>query len=119
MGAGVCLGIMLVVYLFGGQGAGDAKLAATLGALLGPEKGFWILMSTHLIAGVLVLLWSLSRIVRPRLCSLCHLQLREFSLVFHDIPTVFGSKDFLKRRVPLAPFFALGTAATLLGVLMP
>lgn len=38
-GAAVCLAPMLPLYgLFGG-GAGDAKLAAAVGALLGPEKG--------------------------------------------------------------------------------
>lgn len=118
-GAGVCLGAMLVVYLFSGQGAGDAKLATAMGAILGPERGFFIVMWSHLIAGAVVLVWALWRISWPKVIELAVLYVGVVPPGSREMGPTPSWKWLLHRPVPLAPFFALGTAATLLGIFIP
>jgi len=55
--AGLFLGIGLLVlfYLAGGMGAGDVKLMAAVGALLGPKGVFTVFIFTALAGGVYAL----------------------------------------------------------------
>jgi prepilin peptidase CpaA len=60
-GLGVGLIILLVPYLLGGMGAGDVKAAAALGAWLGLQRTFVLLIYTGISGGLLILvvwLWK-------------------------------------------------------------
>ncbi len=55
-GAGIALGILLPVVLLRGLGAGDWKLMGALGAIVGREEIFHLLLATIAIAGFIALL---------------------------------------------------------------
>lgn len=52
-------GVLLAFYIAGGMGAGDVKLMAGMGALLGVEKAATALVLTALAGGVLAL-WAVA-----------------------------------------------------------
>jgi prepilin peptidase CpaA len=47
----VGIGVLIIPYLLGGMGAGDAKLMGAVGALLGPKGVFLAFLFTALIGG--------------------------------------------------------------------
>src|SRR5262249_45056480 len=57
LGAVACFVVMFFIYRLAGGGAGDVKLAAALGALLGLEGGLTALVFTYIAAGVAALAW--------------------------------------------------------------
>lgn len=61
------LAFFLVVMLLGAMGAGDVKLMAGLGALLGVVNVFWIGLFTALMGGVLAILYGLGKGSLPRM----------------------------------------------------
>jgi prepilin peptidase CpaA len=89
--AGFGLGILLYGILFwmGGMGAGDVKLAAAIGAWIGPGQLFFALIVTAMAGGIMVLLWAL------------------FGGFLKDMFT--GAGDHLRRKMPYAPAIAVGT----------
>ena len=52
----VGLGLLLIPYLLGGMGAGDVKLMAAIGALMGASFVFYSFIYTALIGGVIAIL---------------------------------------------------------------
>jgi prepilin peptidase CpaA len=46
------LALLIVFYLVGGMGAGDVKLMAAVGSLLGPQGVFHAFLGTALIGGI-------------------------------------------------------------------
>jgi prepilin peptidase CpaA len=50
------LGLLLIPYLLGGMGAGDVKLMAAIGALMGASFIFYSFIYTALIGGIIALL---------------------------------------------------------------
>jgi prepilin peptidase CpaA len=52
----VGLGLLLIPYLLGGMGAGDVKLMAAIGALMGTGFVFYSFIYTALIGGIIALL---------------------------------------------------------------
>jgi prepilin peptidase CpaA len=67
-GCGVGLALMLPGYLIGGTGAGDVKLLAAAGTLLGPAATVWAFGFTLIAGGVFALLVAA---VRGRLWLTC------------------------------------------------
>jgi prepilin peptidase CpaA len=60
-GALLGLGFLILFYLAAGMGAGDVKLMAAVGGLLGPKGVFWAFIYTALIGGIVavtLLLWK-------------------------------------------------------------
>ena len=55
------LALMLPGYLLGATGAGDVKLLAAVGALLGPEGVFWAFLYTTLAGGAIALIIAMLR----------------------------------------------------------
>jgi prepilin peptidase CpaA len=53
IGAGIALGILLPVVLLHGLGAGDWKLMGALGAIVGKQEIFNLLLATILVGGVI------------------------------------------------------------------
>jgi len=66
---GLILGLLifLLFMALGAMGAGDVKLMAALGALLGVVHVFWIGLFTAAMGGVLVVFYSLGQRSLPRL----------------------------------------------------
>jgi prepilin peptidase CpaA len=52
----VGLGLLLIPYMLGGMGAGDVKLMAAIGALMGTSFVFYSFIYTALIGGVIAVL---------------------------------------------------------------
>lgn len=48
----VGFGVLVVFYMFGGMGAGDVKLMAAIGALLGPKDVLFAAVYTAIIGGM-------------------------------------------------------------------
>jgi prepilin peptidase CpaA len=88
---GLGLGLLLYGFLFwmGGMGAGDVKLAAAIGAWIGPSQLFIALIVTAMAGGIMVLGWAL------------------FGGFLKDL--FKGAGDHLKRKMPYAPAIAVGT----------
>jgi len=60
-GALLGLGSLMLFYVAAGMGAGDVKLMAAVGGLLGPKGVFWAFIYTALIGGIVavaLLLWK-------------------------------------------------------------
>jgi prepilin peptidase CpaA len=89
--AGLALGLLLYGFLFwmGGMGAGDVKLAAAIGAWIGPSQLFIALVVTAMAGGIMVLGWAL------------------FGGFLKDF--FKGAGDHMKRKMPYAPAIAIGT----------
>lgn len=51
----VGLGLLLIPYLLGGMGAGDVKLMAAIGALMGASFVFYSFIYTALIGGIIAI----------------------------------------------------------------
>lgn len=88
---GLGLGLLCYGFLFwmGGMGAGDVKLAAAIGAWIGPSQLFFALIVTAMAGGVMVLAWAL------------------FGGFMKDM--VKGAGNHLRRQMPYAPAIAVGT----------
>jgi prepilin peptidase CpaA len=81
LGTALGLGLLLPFVLVRSLGAGDWKLAAALGACLGPRQLLSVLMGTILVAGVMalaVVIWK-GRLKRT-LLNIAHLLAALFSL---------------------------------------
>jgi prepilin peptidase CpaA len=60
-GAAFGMGILMVVYIAGGIGAGDVKLFSAVGALVGPQSLIPIFVCTALLGGVAAAVLALKR----------------------------------------------------------
>ena len=116
LGACACFGVMLLGYFTLNMGAGDVKLGAAVGALVGVKAGITVLLFAHLLAGAIVLSLLLFRRetwlgVRAVACRIGGLLVPTLPLPSYDIS--FGS---FSRSIPLAPFFAAAAVLVLCGV---
>jgi len=60
-GSGLALLIYVPLFAVQALGAGDVKLMAALGAILGPAAWFWVFLATCLVGGALAVLTALAR----------------------------------------------------------
>lgn len=114
-GAAVCFIIMFFIYRLAGGGAGDVKLAAALGALTGVEEGIAILICTYIVAAVAMLSWAIWTVGPLHLAASLGRRLGAFLLPLWVAPPTAEQELLLHRKVPLALFFALGTALVWTG----
>lgn len=109
--AGLGLGAVLfgVLWLVGGMGMGDVKLAAAIGAWIGPSQMMLALVLTGIVGGVMALVWAacsgymgqLFRGTGELLFGLGRRGLQPHPELALDNP--------LARKMPYAPAIALGT----------
>ena len=64
-GAGIGLSLFLIPFLIGGMGAGDVKLLAALGALVGPQHVFATFLFSATLGGVTALVVLVRRYGLP------------------------------------------------------
>jgi prepilin peptidase CpaA len=110
--AGLALGLLLMMpgHLFGATGAGDVKLFAAIGTLLGPTEIAVAFVYTLLIGGMLALLVALRR---RRLAATLE---RSASLVMTGGSNVAEIEHAAAdNRFAYAPAIALGALAAALG----
>jgi prepilin peptidase CpaA len=111
----VCFGCMLFPYRASGGGAGDVKLAAVYGALLGWQMGLSIILWSYISAGLVLILvhlctsqpWLLPSALVRRLGAAW---LPQFVAAPDDL-----QRQVLSRPIPLAGAFAVGLVCVLLG----
>jgi Flp pilus assembly protein protease CpaA len=112
-GAALCFAITLAGYHLSGRGAGDVKLAAAIGALLGIE-GIYAVAYSYMVAAVAIVVWSIY----------CHGPLALVKAAGRTIGSLLGpiwpfppataDKAFLTQPIPLGPYFAIGTLLVVL-----
>lgn len=104
--------VSLLLYVTMGLGAGDVKLAAGIGACLGPEAAITMLFTTYMIAGLAAILTAFLKWVRPRDLICTALAGPGVLSARHDKHTDI---DQLAQKFPMAPWFAIGTLLTTSG----
>jgi prepilin peptidase CpaA len=106
----VCLGIMFVVFCIFRGGAGDVKLMAVLGAILGVQRGLDTLIYGYVLAAIFAvcyLVWNIGPGGILGLLLQC-LGLVRWASWFGgdkppDLPALF------RQKVPMGPFLAAGS----------
>jgi Flp pilus assembly protein protease CpaA len=113
-GAGLCFLITLAGYHMSGRGAGDVKLAAVIGALLGVQYGVFAVAYSYIVAAVAIIIWS-TWVNGP--LTIVKAFARTIGKVLGPLwPFPPGSSDteLLLRPIPLGPYFAIGTLLVVL-----
>lgn len=105
---GLFLGLVFLIafYLLGGMGAGDVKLMAAVGSLLGPQGVFEAFLGTALIGGIyaLIILFAKGYLLNT---------MKRFGLM---LKTFFMTKKFIYIPPPKqekAPLLCYGVAISL------
>jgi Flp pilus assembly protein protease CpaA len=94
IGATVCFFIVFLAYQLSGCGAGDVKMAVAIGSILGWRIGLTAIAYSYIvaaIAAVSIMVWSIHRHRLPG-------------------PNNRPIERQLQSTIPMAPFFAIGTA---------
>jgi len=100
------LALLIVFYLVGGMGAGDVKLMAAVGSLLGPQGVFQAFIGTALVGGIYALLILAAK-------GYLMDTLKRFGLM---LKTFFMTKKFIyipPTREEKAPLLCYGVAISL------
>jgi prepilin peptidase CpaA len=109
MGMGLGLLLFGVLFFMGGMGAGDVKLAAAIGAWIGPTQLFFALVVTAIAGGIMALVWAVAGGFLPDLLK------GSGNLIFGSKKDDKDSEEKLTlanpkaRKMPYAPAIALGT----------
>jgi prepilin peptidase CpaA len=112
-GAALAFGIYLVLYLLRGMGAGDVKLMAAIGALVGPKDWLAIFFFTAMIGGVIALvLLLMKRRFKQTLFNVGIMlsQLLHFQAPYHATEEL-DVRSGKALRLPHGVSIALGTIA--------
>lgn len=116
LGAAACFCCMLLVYRLAGSGAGDVKLAAAIGAVIGVEAGVSTILWCHLLAGFGMLVWYACNVNWRTVAASLAMRLGQPIPVSLSVAGGESGADLSgTTQVPLAAFFALGTLLSLNG----
>jgi prepilin peptidase CpaA len=105
--------LFLPMFMLGGMGAGDVKLAACIGAWLGPKAALWVALYSAIAGGVLAVVVALATGYFKQAVSNVWLLLAHWRVVgIRPLPelTLEGSKG---PRLPFALPIAVGTMAVM------
>ncbi len=112
-GMTVGLGVLIIPYLFGIMGAGDVKLMAAVGALLGKDGAFsafvWTCIAGGVLAGVMLVI---HRGYALDLARSCWGTLKTFALTRQYI-WVYSKKMVEKPKLPYGVAISAGTLLSL------
>ena len=109
----LAFGLMLMIYHIAGGGAGDVKLAAALGSLLGPSEIVDILLWTYVVAGICVAAYLCVRLGPLYILSYAARKIGSKILPGQIAVAEEQESRLLQGKVRLAPFFAIGTIVVL------
>lgn len=109
-GFAVGFGILFVLFNVFRGGAGDLKLVAVLGALVGTNRILELLIYSYLLAGVFAACLMVG-VAGPG--SLLAFAARSIGLGDPQGAASASARDCLRRQVPMAPFIATGTLLAL------
>jgi prepilin peptidase CpaA len=113
LGLAICFGVMIVGYAMAGSGAGDVKLAAAIGSLVGWRIALQCLMATFIIAGASLTTWLIwARGPRAVGRALLGPLFRRLAPAHAPLPTDDDAR-LLAAPVPMGLFFALATTLVL------
>lgn len=115
--AGIGLGLLLFLplYLLRVMGAGDVKLMAMVGAFLGPDETFYVILASMIVGGVLAVGYVLAKGAAARM-------LRNFANLFQQsfLSVLAGTAPNLRieagqtaGKLPYGVAIALGTSGYL------
>ncbi|QDV66475.1 Type IV leader peptidase family protein [Rosistilla carotiformis] len=107
------LGIMFVIFSISGGGAGDVKLSACLGALLGWDLALNAMLYSFVVAGAGMLCIAIWNQGPWALTTLLLRSVGSWLLPTVVLPPEPQQRALLKQKFPLAPFFAAGTLLAL------
>ncbi|MCL5745790.1 MAG: A24 family peptidase [Acidobacteria bacterium] len=60
-GMGLAFAVYFPLYLLRGMGAGDVKLMAAIGAIVGPSNWFWVFVLSNILGGLVAVVLLLSK----------------------------------------------------------
>jgi len=110
-GFGVGFGLSFLIYLMGGQGAGDVKLLAAVGSWMGPAKAMEVFVLAALVSMVVAIGYVL---VRGRMTELCGSSMvAVWRLITERRAPVVGSRS-IGKPLPHAPVIFAATVCVLL-----
>lgn len=115
-GAALCFFVTMIGYDLSGGGAGDVKLAAVIGALLGVHAGIFAIAYSYVVAGIAIVAWSAWTHGPVALASAGLRKAAKTLLPFWPIAASDRDKEILLTPVPLGPYFAIGTSLVVLRV---
>jgi hypothetical protein len=113
LGFGICFAMMFSLFAVFGGGAGDVKYIAALGALAGWEAGIYTWVYGCLAASVFVVGVIVVRIGPRAILAEILLKLGLFNLSLLIGGPSAETRKLFSRRIPMAPFFAVGSAFAL------
>lgn len=108
-GFATCFLLMLIPYSLARGGAGDVKLAAAIGAILGTGDGLLVIAFAYISAAICIVGWTILKqgplsLLRALVCKV------GAKLVPHYIAAPTEKQQLmLEQPIPLAGFFALAT----------
>ena len=111
-GLGLGLALLLPAHIFGATGAGDVKLLAAFGALLGPAGVFDAFLRAAILGGVMALAVA---VWRGRLRETLYGTAMLMTTRNRTMAAVI-EHPAANNRFPYAPAIALGAALAVLGV---
>ena len=103
--------LFLPLYLLRAMGAGDVKLAAMIGAFLGPGDTFYAMLATMIVGGVLAVGYALAKgVAMQMLRNLAALfQLGFLSVIGGTRPQLQIAAGKSAGKLPYGVSMALGT----------
>jgi Flp pilus assembly protein protease CpaA len=113
-GGGLCFLITLAGYHMSLRGAGEVKLAAAIGALLGVQYGVFAVAYSYIVAAVAIIIWS-TWVNGP--LTIVKAFARTIGKVLGPLwpfPPSSSDTELLLRPIPLGPYFAIGTLLVVL-----
>ena len=116
LGFAGCFAIMLFAYVLARGGAGDVKLAAAIGALVGLEQGVLAIAISYIFAGTAILAWSIWTQGAWNLVVALGRFFGSLVLPLWIQPPTKTDRVLLSKPIPLAGFFAAGTLIVVLGL---
>jgi prepilin peptidase CpaA len=110
-GLGTGFALLILLYVLGGLGAGDVKLVAASGSLLGPFGIMWAVCVTAMVGGLCALGLLVRRLGWAGMVQWIWSWLKTLVLLGGKPPALPSRENRLALRY--APIFALGTLVSL------
>ena len=114
-GAALCFGITMFGYDLSGGGAGDVKLAAAIGALLGMQ-GLFAVAYSYMVAAAAIIVWSIWINGPLALVKAAGRTIGGLVGPLWPFPATLSDSALLMKPIPLGPYFAIGTLLVVLEI---